>query len=173
VRKSCDGDHEEETDMRGPIVVGTDGSETSRLAIGEAATLARGSGSPIIVLFVRHAPLAGLGALSSGGQAVGVLAECQSSDQALAEAQSIAILEPMGLSWRFAVGSGDPASELIRVATESGSDTIVVAGRRHGAIGGYLAGSVATKLVHQWGGSLLIIHPRAEDGSPLRGPAVV
>jgi len=55
--------------MRGPIVVGTDGSETSRLAIEEAALLSKGAGEPVVLVFVRQPRLAGLGAVGPGAWA--------------------------------------------------------------------------------------------------------
>ena len=69
--------------------------------------------------------------------------------QALAEAQCIAILDPAGVRWRFEAGVGDPACELMRVATDLEADTIVVAGRRHGALGGFTHGSVSVRLLHR------------------------
>ena len=122
--------------MRGAIVVGTDGSETSRLAVEEAGAIARASGRQLVVLFVRHVSFAGVGVLATGGLSAGAVQDALDGDQALAEAQCIAILDPSGVRWRFEVGEGDPASELMRVATGLEADTIVVAGRRHGALGG-------------------------------------
>lgn len=40
--------------MRGPIVAGTDGSETSLFALIEARSLARQSSLVVVVVFVRH-----------------------------------------------------------------------------------------------------------------------
>jgi nucleotide-binding universal stress UspA family protein len=145
--------------MRGPIVVGTDGSETSRLAIAEAASIAKGTGQTVVVVFVRHAPLAEFSPLGVMGNGSAVAEDALNANQALAEAQSIAILERAPVGWRFDVRLGDPAAELIRAATEFEADTIVVAGRRHGRLGSIAHRSVCTHLLHQWPGSLLVIHP--------------
>ena len=64
--------------------------------------------------------------------------------------------------------TGDPATELMRAAGESGADTIVVAGRRHGVIGGIAYGSVCTHLLHRWPHSLLVVH---RPSSPVGAPA--
>jgi nucleotide-binding universal stress UspA family protein len=146
--------------VRGPIGGGVDGSEVSRLAVEEAASLATGSRQTVVVVFVRHAPLAALGVLATAGHGVGVLQDALNVDEALAEAQSIAILESACVCWRFEVRTGEPAAELMRVATEFDADTIVVAGRRHGALGGFAHGSVSMQLLHRWTRSLFVIHPR-------------
>jgi nucleotide-binding universal stress UspA family protein len=151
--------------VRGPIVVGTDGSEVSRLALEEAASIATGSRQTVVVVFVRHAPLAALGVLATAGHGAGVLQEALNTDESLAEAQSIAILESASVCWRFEVRTGEPAAELMRVATEFDADTIVVAGRHHGALGGFAHGSVSMQLLHRWNRSLFVIHPRPATDS--------
>lgn len=154
--------------MRGPIVVGTDGSETSRLAVGEAATIAAGTGQAVLVVFVRHVPAVGWTAMGAGGQGMAAVHEALATDEVQAEAQSVAILGPTDVRWSFEVRQGDPASELMRAAEGAGADTIVIAGRRHGAIGGLATGSVGRQLLSRWPRSLLVIHPRSGATS---GPA--
>lgn len=151
--------------MHGPIVVGTDGSDTSRLAVEEAGSIAKSSGKQLVVVFVRHVSFAGVGMLATGGLGAVAVQDSLDADQALAEAQCIAILDPAGVRWRFEAGVGDPACELMRVATDLEADTIVVAGRRHGALGGFTHGSVSVRLLHRWSGALLVIHPRAAPSS--------
>ncbi len=148
--------------MRGPIVVGADGSENSRLAIEGAAAIAKGSGQSVVVTYVRHVPLAGLSAGWTGSLSVGALHETLCTSESLAEAQSIAILDAAGADWRFVVRVGDPANELMRLATEVGAETIVVAGRRHGALGAMACASVCTQLLHRWPRSVMVIHPHSE-----------
>jgi nucleotide-binding universal stress UspA family protein len=158
-------DWSEEAEMRGPIVVGTDGSETSRLAVEEAGSIARANRQSVVVLFVRRVPFAGIGMLATGGLSAGAVQDALNADESLAEAQSIAILDPTDVCWRFEVATGDPVGELMRVATGLEADTIVVAGRRHGALGGFAHGSVSVRLLHRWPGTLLVIHPRPAASS--------
>ena len=148
--------------MRGPIVAGSDGSENSRLAIEEAACVAKAGGQTVIVAFVRHMPLAGLGLPWTGSASLAALQEMLSTSEFLAEAQSIAILDSVGVPWRFEVREGEPARELMRLATEVGAETIVVAGRRHGAFGSVACASVCAQLLHHWPRSLLVVHPFPE-----------
>ena len=57
--------------MRGPIVVGADATETSRLAVDEAASIATSTGQELVVTFVRRTPLAGLSVFAPvGGKTV-------------------------------------------------------------------------------------------------------
>jgi nucleotide-binding universal stress UspA family protein len=100
---------------------------------------------------------------------LGAVHESLTADEVLAEAQSVAILGPAGVPWGFEVRVGEPAAELMAAATEADADTIVIAGRRHGAIGGLATGSVGLQLLGRWPGSLLVIHPRT--GSTNAGPA--
>lgn len=154
--------------MRGPIVVGADGSDTSRLAIEEAASMARGSGQSVVVVFVRHDNLTRLGVPWTGGLETGAVQEVLSVNQSLVEAQSVAILDSLCIDWRFEVREGEPAHELIRSATEAGADTIVVAGRRHGALGALASASVCSQLLHRWPRSLLVIHPHSEASDTMK-----
>jgi nucleotide-binding universal stress UspA family protein len=154
--------------VKGPVIAGADGSDTSRLAIEGAACIARGSDLPVVVTYVRHAPLVGLGAPLTGGLSVAPAREAMTGIESLVEAQSIAILDPLSIPWRIEVREGDPVTELMNVAMECGSDMIVVAGRRHGAVGGIAHGSVGSHLLYRWPRSLMIIHPRAEVKGPTR-----
>jgi len=151
--------------VRGPIVVGANGSDLSRLAIEEATVIAKGTGLSLVVAFVRHLPLAGLGAIATSGMSVAVANEILDAEQAIVEAESIAIVGSTSVRWSLEVCTGEPATELMRIARELDADTIVVAGKRHGAIGGYLCSSVCTQLHHRWPWSLLVIHPRFEVSS--------
>lgn len=148
--------------MRGPIVAGSDGSDNSRFAIEEAACIAKGMGQTVIVAFVRHMPLAGLGVPWTGSSSVAAVEEMLSASGSLAEAQSIAILDSVGVPWRFEVREGEPARELMRLAIEVGAETIVVSGRRHGAFGSVACASVCAQLLHHWPRSLLVVHPPSE-----------
>jgi nucleotide-binding universal stress UspA family protein len=152
--------------MRGPIVVGADGSANSRLAIEEAGAIATATGQPIIVVFVRRPAGSGLGAAWMGAMSIRAIQDVTTTQECLAEAQSIAILDSAGLTWRFESRTGEPARELMRVAGEAGAETIVVAGRRHGALGSVTTGAVCTQLLHRWPGSLLVIHPPSDSPAP-------
>jgi nucleotide-binding universal stress UspA family protein len=147
----------EEGEMSTSIVVGVDGTETSRRALEKAATIATADQLEVVAVYVRHVPLAGLSMWTPGaGQAI---QEIIDEMEIRAEADSVMVLEPAGVRWHFEVRTGEPSTELIRVAEEDDADTIVVAGRQHGAIGGFAHGSVIAQLLHRWPHCLMVIHP--------------
>lgn len=124
--------------------------------------MAKAGGQTVVVAFVRHIPLAGFGVPWTGGMSVGYVQEVLSANESVAEAQSIAILDSVGVPWRFEVREGEPATELMRLAAAAGADTIVVAGRLHRALGSMACASVCAQLLHRWPRSLLVIHPHAD-----------
>jgi nucleotide-binding universal stress UspA family protein len=111
-----------------------------------------------VVVFVRHTPFGGGVTVLAAG-AVRPLKDALDAEEAVAHAQSIAILDPIGVPWSFVVRSGEPAAELVHAAEEHGSGTIVVAGRRHGALGSITHSSVVSRLLHRWPQTLLVVHP--------------
>jgi nucleotide-binding universal stress UspA family protein len=143
--------------MSGSIVVGVDGTDMSRLALEKSATMAKADQVRVLAVYVRHVPMSGLNVWSVGaGPAV---REILDDMQVRAEAEAVMVLETAGVPWSFEVRRGEPSAELIRVAKENDAETIVVAGRQHGAIGGFAHGSVVAQLLHRWPRSLLVIHP--------------
>lgn len=157
--------------MDGPIVAGADGSETSRLAILEAGALAKRNGQRVVVVFVRHPQPVGALAAASCFMVPPALVPTD-DDHTIVEAQSTTILDPLGVPWCLDVRSGDPADELMRAARVHRADTIVVAGRRHGAWGNFAHAAVTARLLHRWPHSLLVVHPPAPDAeTPAADPA--
>jgi nucleotide-binding universal stress UspA family protein len=151
--------------MRGPVVVGVDGSDAGLLALEEAASMISGTERSLLAVFVRHIPCVAWSALNAG--VVWHMESIVDETQNLAEAECCALLGVRGVRWHFEVGRGAPASELMRAATRHESDTIVVAGRRHGTFGGFASGAVATRLMHRWPGTLVVLHtPSRSKSSP-------
>jgi nucleotide-binding universal stress UspA family protein len=140
------------------IVVGASGSECSRFAIAGAASLAKATGQAVVVVFVRNLKWAGTILLAMAD--VGLILDGWEYEAAIVEAQSIAILDPAGLPWRYEICSGDPAKELIRMGERCGASTIVVGGRRsYGLVGGLVRGAVSNRLVNDWPLSVLVVDP--------------
>jgi nucleotide-binding universal stress UspA family protein len=143
--------------MRGPLVVGVDGSDASLFGLREAATMAQATRATLIVVFVRFSPYQTWTALTSGG--VCAMQDIAEATQIIVEAECIAVLGSAGLNWQLEVRCGEPAGALMAVAKEYNSDTIVVSGRRHRAVGSIAHGAIATKLLHRWPGTLVVLHP--------------
>lgn len=130
-------------DGPGVILVAVDGSTTSIRAAAWAAGLARRQGSRLLCVYVSPRPvLAGL-ALTVGAEIPlndgedPVAAEL--GEEVLAGAASYQV--PV----EYVVRSGDPVSEIIRVADEVRVDAVVVGASTQA--GHRLVGSVAVRLV--------------------------
>ena len=143
--------------MRGPLVVGVDGSDASLFGLREAASMAQATHAALIVVFVRIPPYQTWTALTAGG--VCAMKDIADATQIVIEAECIAVLGAAGLNWQLVVRCGEPAGALMAVAKEFKSDTIVVSGRRHRAVGSIAHGAIATKLLHRWPGTLIVLHP--------------
>jgi nucleotide-binding universal stress UspA family protein len=149
--------------MGKPMVVGVDGTADSLAALGFAAGLAADSGAGLVVVHVRHESglVAGNAALTGAELAV---------DEALDEVEDMSrtraedVLAGRRVPWRFNVALGDPATELIAVARHEKASAIVVGGRTHGLLGGFVIGSVAQKLVRHSPVSVLVVR----DGRALQ-----
>jgi nucleotide-binding universal stress UspA family protein len=108
-----------------PIVVAVDDSRATQAAAQSGARLARGLGAPLVFVYVRRGPWAGLGApyyqrrldaeLSAGGRAL---------DQALA------IAELAGVSASAEQLAGNPARRVVEFARLRGARLVVLGSRR-------------------------------------------
>jgi len=84
-------------------------------------------------------------------------------DEALDEVENLSraraedVLAGRRVPWRFNVALGDPATELIAAARHEKASAIVVGGRTHGLLGGFVVGSVAQKLVRHSPVSVLVV----------------
>lgn len=122
------------------ILVGVDGSDTSRRAAEAAASLAAATGAILHVLMAaedRDRP--------TEGQYLGDV-RIQSEAEAIATeiAESLTGTAP---HVEATPAHGKPADALVQVATDIGADLIVVGNRRVQGIG-RLLGSVATDVAH-------------------------
>jgi nucleotide-binding universal stress UspA family protein len=149
--------------MRGPLVVGVDGTDASLFGLREAASMAQARQAALVVVFVRTPPYQVWTALASFGV-------CSTTDLAdgteiVVEAECIAILGSSKLNWQLEVRDGEPAAALMAVAEQYKSDTIVVSGRRHRAVGSVAHGAIATRLLHRWPGTLVVLHPPPPAGA--------
>jgi nucleotide-binding universal stress UspA family protein len=143
--------------VQGPLIVGVDGSDASLFGLREAASMAQAARAALIVVFVRLPPYQAWTALTSCG--VCAMTDIADATQIVVEAECIAVLGSSGLKWRLEVRCGEPAGALMAVAKECRSDTIMVSGRRHRAVGSIAHGAIATKLLHRWPGTLVVLHP--------------
>jgi nucleotide-binding universal stress UspA family protein len=140
-RPTASGEPELGTDGPGAIVVGVDGTPTSLRALAYAAGLARRQRAELICVYVRQ-PLRTPVALSSWVDAGIVAAEAQA--QAETEKEVFAQVADDAGTWgsggRLIVRTGNPLTELKKVAQEAGADMIIV--------------GASTSILHRMFGSL-------------------
>jgi nucleotide-binding universal stress UspA family protein len=125
--------------MAHEIVVGFDGRDGARTALGEATALAKELGAPLVVAFAYHvSPLGGEvkdlhDALVERGQAV--------------TGEAIATAREQGVEARAEVVHGDPAPALVALAERMGARIIVVGSTGESPLKGAIVGSTPHKLI--------------------------
>jgi nucleotide-binding universal stress UspA family protein len=138
---SPDFDFEIGTDGPSLLLVGLDGSRTSMRAGAYAAGLARRQGSRLLVVYVSHLP-------ASASMSPGVAGVMAGTARQVADELAETVLRraaEAGLQAEFRPVSGDPFTELTRIATAERADAVVVGTSEHA--GHRVVGSLATRLV--------------------------
>lgn len=148
--------------MRGPLIVGVDGTDASLFGLREAASIAAASRSLLIVVYVRLPPYQMWTALTSFGTCS--MADISDKTELVVEAECITTLSALDINWKLEIRDGDPAAALMAVAIEYEGDTIVVSGQRHGTVGSIAHGAIATRLLHRWPNTLIVLHPPPTGG---------
>ena len=129
------------TDGPKVLVVGLDGSTTSLRAGAYAAGLARRQGAHLVVVYVAH-PQAFVGMAPS---AAGLAREAADEIAEDLRRQVEEVAPALGISYAFRVETGDPYTELVRIASEVSADGVVVGASMQA--GHRFAGSLAIRLV--------------------------
>jgi nucleotide-binding universal stress UspA family protein len=126
------------------ILVGVDGSTTSARAGWYAAGLARRQRAKVTAVYVVRPSATGLAAPGSAALAVARReADAEIADDMRHETEEF--FREFGVPITFIATSGDPFSELCRIAEEIRADAVVVGASAHAAH--RLAGSLAVRLV--------------------------
>jgi nucleotide-binding universal stress UspA family protein len=123
------------------IVVGVDGSRTSLRAASYAAGLARRQGSRLLAVYVARIP--GAAATAPGAAAAMTDASLQEAGELQRQLGDRAA--EVGLALEFRSVTGDPFTELTRIAKETMADAVIVGASEHA--GHRIIGSLATRLV--------------------------
>jgi nucleotide-binding universal stress UspA family protein len=129
--------------MNGPIVVGTDGSDSAMTAVVEAIALAKGLDRPLhIVSGFKPLPVSS-GVPPEFDGAVGALSQVEA---VLADAAARARMD--GVTAETHAVEGDPADALCRTAERLSASVIVVGNRGLNSVKRFVLGSVPSKVVH-------------------------
>jgi nucleotide-binding universal stress UspA family protein len=135
--------------MSESIVVGTDGSETAKRAVAEAARLARALGAEVHIVSA-SAPLSAV----SGEFVVPVADDVDALEATLAEAAAAVRADDLTVHTHAVTRS--PAEALLEVAAAVGASTIVVGNRgMHGAR--RVLGSIPNTVSHRARCNVLIV----------------
>lgn len=124
-------------------VVGTDGSETARIATDRAAELARATGARLHIVCAYSGR--GTATVGSGSDTV-TLTNLSTAEQ-IAD-QVAASFRAAGLDAVGSVGEGKPADVLLEKAREHHAELIVLGNRRMQGLSRVL-GAVANEVVHR------------------------
>ncbi len=121
----------------------TDFSEQAQHAFAAACSLARDHGSRLIVLYVRAPTVVAYGEL-------GPVVPDPVQTPADVEAQLAGLhLPDPGVAVEYRVGDGDPATQVIRVASQLKADLIVMGTHGRTGLGRLLMGSVAEAVLRR------------------------
>ena len=140
------------------IVVGTDGSDTAKLAVREAAELAKSTGASLyIVSAYDPVPESRLREerLEAPADIEHTVGPSEDVDAMLAEAARE--VEQVGVPVRTFARQGEPADAILDVAEEESADLIVVGNKGMTGAKRFLLGSVPNKVSHHAPSSVLII----------------
>ena len=140
------------------IVVGTDGSETAKQAVREAAQLAKQTGAALyIVSAFDPVPQGRLRQerLEAPSDIEHTLGPTEDVDATLADAAKD--VDDAGVEVRTIARQGEPADAILDVAEEENADLIVVGNKGMTGAKRFLLGSVPNKVSHHAPSSVLII----------------
>jgi nucleotide-binding universal stress UspA family protein len=143
------------------ILVPIDTSEVAERAIPWAKAVA---GDTAEVVLVEVVPVASA-VRSIGGQVVATAETIQAGYQQMAETQLAAAIEkwfPEGAKVSTVVAAGDPGDQILAVAEEQDIDLIVMSSHGRGAIGRFVSGSVADRVVRHAPVPVMIIGPEGD-----------
>ncbi|MFE6489142.1 universal stress protein [Streptomyces sp. NPDC057757] len=138
--------------MTHPITVGVDGSDESRAAVAWAAREAVRRGLPLRIVYAWHGPSEAVGGPDAAEQ------ENWAQALPLASARS-ATEQHADLSVSAEVLDGGPVDSL--VAATADAEALVLGSRGHGAIVGFLIGSVGQQVIAEAAGPVVLV--RADD----------
>lgn len=134
------------------IVVGIDGSDTSKAAIRTACALAKTNDATLVLV---HAPHPETVAFATGAIAgyhmvttmPGPIEVDEAAEKTLAEGRAVAVEAGYPVT-RSIVRHGDPGDEILAVAKEEDADLIVTGRRGLGNITGLVLGSTSQHISH-------------------------
>lgn len=130
------------------ILVAYDGSEVSQRALERVTTFMKAADVALVTVarpIYRNPPYTGYADPSDEEEQRKVLFAARD------------VLESEGITATGFAPVGDPADEIVKVATAFAADLIVIGARSLGTIGRFVLGSVSTKVMHEAACDVLIV----------------
>jgi nucleotide-binding universal stress UspA family protein len=149
------------------IVVGTDGSDTARVAVREATALASTTGARLHIVHASDRRSPGVIAFAASG-GVSELAAADKNKAIVAESRRIckeaaAEARDLAIDVKLHAVAGEAADALIAVAEDVGADLLVVGNRGMSGARRFVLGSVPNTVSHHCPCSLLIVDTTSRD----------
>lgn len=137
------------------LLIATDGSAAGRAAVEEGLELASELDARVLFVHVKPRPSGLLGEPFYQRRLTREGVDARAAiDEAMREA------EEWDVESDWEILEGNPAVEIIALATERDADLIVVGSRGRGAVGGALLGSVSRAVVHDADRPVLVARTR-------------
>lgn len=139
---------------QGPIVVGTDGSDTATAAVMEAMRLATAFGEELHIVSAYDPDAVRASAIPH--EFDGLVTSHSKVDAVLADVASRA--RSAGITVEVHAGTGDAADRILEVAREVDANLIVVGNKGIGSLRRFVLGNVPSKVVHNSPCSTYVVH---------------
>jgi nucleotide-binding universal stress UspA family protein len=150
--------------MAKTIVFPTDFSTASDAALEHAATLAKSMGATLLIVHVEEPPLA-----YGGGELYYGIPE-PDSERILKMLEDVKPKDP-AVPFTHRLSMGDPASEIVRIATDEGAELIVLGTHGRTGVTRLLMGSVAEVVVRRAPCPVLVYRETAAKLTPSKAAA--
>lgn len=143
--------------QRGHIVVATDSSEAARAAVAAAAEQSRLSGARVTLMYSIHHELETALTMSSFGSGYQFMQHERAELHKKAERALADLQERVGIAADTAVTEGDPAAELLHLATALDAELAVVGATGRTALRRLHLGKIAERVVRHAPCSVLVV----------------
>ena len=145
--------------MNGPIVVGTDGSDTAKVAVTAAIALAKSFAQPLHVVSA-YQPQASSSANLPNEYRNSVFPHSRVEAVLAAAAGQVRLA---GVKVRTHAKIGNAAEAILDVAEDVGADLIVVGNRGIDSKTRFVIGNVPSRVVHHATCSTFVVNTRGDD----------
>lgn len=150
--------------MAKTIIFPTDFSTASDAALEHAATLAKSMGATLLIVHVEEPPLA-----YGGGELYYGIPE-PDSERILKMLEDVKPQDP-AVPFTHRLSMGDPAGEIVRIATDEGAELIVLGTHGRTGVTRLLMGSVAEVVVRRAPCPVLVYRETAAKLTPSKAAA--